>query len=346
MKPCSLCKPLFLLIAVIALAFFLGHEFYQRQRDHMQKNAEFMKTLCVGRFLLEVPQKAIVSYRGARISGWEISSWVETDEEFLIRISNEEIKLRSQKNEKNAASLEQVVNVKNDTVLGRIFVFNRMWLEFFNFGIKERTQAISVLALLRIRDVTYSFHSESTSDEDVPQLEKLILQLAWRRAEDLPRRPGFCFDRGFLAEPLSANQSEFTAVFVGLPEHPDLAIALSTSAGINQDKSLLQREADNQIKQQYSSRFHVLRLGARAINGIPGEEVLDRVDEPNGSVLHGFMWESITTKDDVYRPVLALELHTGRGKPGQPVNSSLSDPEVLALWEGISGSLRVRPISE
>lgn len=112
MKLYSLCKPLFLLIAVTALAIFPGHQLHQRKGENMQKNSEFMKTLCVGRFLLEVPQKAIVSYRGARISGWEISSWVETDEEFLMRISNEEIKLRSQKNEKNAASLEQVVDVK------------------------------------------------------------------------------------------------------------------------------------------------------------------------------------------------------------------------------------------
>lgn len=346
MKPYSLCKPGFLLMVVTALASYLINALHQRERGNMQENPELMKTLCVGRFVFEVPNKATVAYRGARISGWEISSWVETDNEFLVRISNEEMKLKSQTNERGAASLEQVVDVKNDTVHGRIFVFNRTWLEMFNFGIKEKTQAVSVVALLRIRDVTYSFHSEYKADGDVRKLEKLILQLGWRKDDELPRRPGFCFGRGFLAEPLSADQSEFTAVFLGLKQHPDLAIALSSYAGINQDKSLLQREAENEIKQQYSRRFHVLRLGARAINGIPGEEVLDRVDEPNGSVLHGFMWESITKKDDVYRPVLALELHTGRGKPGQPVNSSLSDSEVLALWERISGSLRVRPISE
>src|SRR5688500_9812592 len=42
-----------------------------------------MKTVCVGRFLIDVPHDAEVSYRGAFLSGWNI--WTnanETDAEF------------------------------------------------------------------------------------------------------------------------------------------------------------------------------------------------------------------------------------------------------------------------
>ncbi|MYM75585.1 hypothetical protein GTP56_25795 [Duganella sp. FT134W] len=334
-------------ITVIGIAFILGHQQHQKKRENMGRHFEIMKmkTICVGRFLIDVPEKASLSYRGARLSGWDISSWLETDEKFLERISNEEIKLKSQKNEKGQVSLEQIHEIKGDHVHGRLFVSDRIWLEIFPYGVKEVSQAITIRAILRAHDVTFNLFAKIRSDNDVQEIEKIVTQLRRRLDDEIPEQPGFCFDRGFLTEPLDADQSEFTAVFLGLKEHPDLAIALSTYAGVAQDKSLLQRDAENDIKQQYHSRFHVLRQGPRALNGLLGEEVLERVDEPNGSVLHGFMWELLAKKDDVYRPLLTLELDTGRGPPGRPVNASLSDPEVLALWEKISGSLRVRPIS-
>jgi hypothetical protein len=337
-----------LMIAFIFAAFALGYAKHHQEREDMKRRFELMKmkTICVGRILIDVPERARVSYRGARLSGWEISSWLETEEKFLERISGEEIKLKSQKNEKGGVSLEQVREIHSGYAHGRIFVSNRLWLEMFPFGVKEESQAISIRAILRSHDVTFSLFAEVRSDSDIEEIEKIVTQLRRRNDDEIPAQPGFCFERGFLTEPLDADQSEFTAVFLGLDEHPDLAMALSTFAGVAQGKTLLQRDAANQIKQRYSSRFHVLREGPRVLNGLPGEELLERVDEPNGSVLHGFMWESLTKRDDVYRPLLTLELDTGRGHPGRPVNSSLSEPEVLALWEKISGSLRIRPVSE
>jgi hypothetical protein len=80
------------------------------------------------------------------------------------------------------------------------------------------------------------------------------------------------------------------------------------------------------------------------INGFYGEEILQRVDELNGVKLHDFMWESFGHTKDVLLPKLTLELSTGIGRPGAPVNSSLSDVEALALWEKISSSLRRRVV--
>lgn len=39
---------------------------------------------------------------------------------------------------------------------------------------------------------------------------------------------------------------------------------------------------------------------------------------------------------------VTLELETGIGRPGEPVNSSLSDDAALVLWDKIAGSLRLR----
>ncbi|NVM76183.1 hypothetical protein FHW83_001978 [Duganella sp. SG902] len=299
-----------------------------------------MKTVCVGRFLMDVPEKAMVSYRGATVDGFDISSWVETDEEFLARNTTQEVKLRSEKNEKGQVSLEQVREIKSEYLHGRLFVFNRQWLPSFSNGVKEIEEVITTSAFVRAREVTYKFYSKLQDDAGILELEKLLGQLRWRGEEELPSQPGFCFDRALLVDPLSADVSEITGIFVGLKDPPDLAIALNTFSAANENKPLLQRDAENDIKQAYLNRFHTLREGPRALAGVPGEELLERVDEPNGSVLHGFMWESLRKKNDPARPLMVLELDTGKGQPGKPVNSSLSDTEVLALWDKMSNSLR------
>ncbi|MFS2139557.1 T6SS immunity protein Tli4 family protein [Duganella sp. Dugasp56] len=303
-----------------------------------------MKTVCVGRFLLDVPEKSVVSYRNASLSGWDISSWVESDEKFFGRLTSLEAKLKMEKNAKDGVSLERIDEIKNDDVQGRIFVFNRNWLDGYDGSKKKVNQVISIRALVRSRDVTYKVDAEVRWDADVEKLEKILKQLRWRAEYEIPEQEGFCFSRGMLVDPLPAHLAEYTGIFLGIKEHPDLAIAFTTMAGINPGKTLLQRDAENDVKLEYRNRFHVLREGARGLNGIPGEEMLERVDEPNGSTLQGFMWESLSKQDDVYLPSLILELDTGHGQPGKPINSSLSDVEALALWDKISSSLRRRPV--
>ena len=304
-----------------------------------------MKTVCIGRFLLDLPNNAVVSYRGASLSGWDISSWIETDEEFLGHLSTLEAQLKNKKNRRGGVSLEKVKEIKNNELHGRIFVFNRNWLDGYEIGKKTVEEVVSISAFVRSHDVSYKFDAEVRLDNDVAELEKIIAQLRWRGEHAIPEQEGFCFNRGMLVEPLTADQAEYTGIFLGLNEHPDLAIAFTTMAGIDPGKTLLQRDAANDVKQKYRSRFHVLNEGPRSLNGIPGEEVLERVDEPNGSTLQGFMWESLGKEDDVYLPSLILEFDTGHGKPGHPVNSSLSDAEALALWNKISSSLRRRHAS-
>jgi hypothetical protein len=191
--------------------------------------------------------------------------------------------------------------------------------------------------------VSYEFKGEVHKEREVKDLENILSHLRPRKPEEIPVEEGFCFDRGMLNGNLGVKHHEFTVAFVGMKDHPDMAIALSSIAGTNPSKTFLQRDAENSVKLENRWRFHVLREGRRDLNSIPGEEMLEHVREPNGSELQGFMWESLTSLDDVYFPSLSLELNTGHGRPGEPIDSSLSDAEALALWDKISSSLRRRP---
>lgn len=306
-----------------------------------------MKTVCLGRFLIDIPADSPVSFGQAFRAGWRISAIAsETAERYSVRLETRETELRVAKNEKGWDSLESVMKVDTKDVQAKIFIHQRKW----NYGIENGKRVdyenVAIEAIAHAGQTSYVISADLIDVIDANELAQLIKQIRPRTNDEVPSEPGFCFDGGIIRDPFHASLGESTVLFVGLKNHPDVAIALDTHAGIEIGETLFQRDAKNDIRQQYASHFHVLRRGKRALNGIPGEEILDRVNEPNGSTLHGFMWESLSKKDDVLLPHLSLELDTGKGRPGKPVNSSLSDAAVLALWDRISSSLRVRPVAE
>lgn len=300
------------------------------------------KSVCVGRFVVEVPSQMVVTYRKAIVAAWKISTTVETDEEFQARMWQKENLLASSRNQLNGVSLELAQKIRTDHVIGKIFLYGRNWIGLMRGGKEVISEAVSIDALVRASGVSYDFTGELRKPEDVQRLEKLLQQLQPLREGEVPASAGFCFDRGVLRDPLTIDDHEHVSIFFGTKEQPDLAGSLSTFAGTNPGRTLLQRHAASDIQREYKSHFHDLRVGARVINGIRGEEVLQRVDEFNGVKLHDFMWESISDAKDVLLPALTLELSTGLGRPGKPINSGLSDAEALALWDALSSNLRRR----
>jgi len=73
--------------------------------------------------------------------------------------------------------------------------------------------------------------------------------------------------------------------------------------------------------------------------------VLERVRELNFTTGFGFMWEMRGQKDDPLQPYLLLQMETGTNPNagGKPVETSLHQDAVLALWDRISSSIRLRP---
>jgi hypothetical protein len=345
MKPITWSKTIFatLLVVIACTGWWANHIFQvKKMSEYIQSRPT--KTLCIGRLLLDVPSDTLVSYRSATVSGWDIDTIQgETDEEFDSRSKNKEVGLSAQKNEHGGVSLELIRAVSHGELAGKIFMYNRRWVAKTEFDKDVITEIVAIEALVRSRGISYDFKANFRRPPDIAQLEKILSQLRARPEEIIPHEPGFCFNQGFIAEPLRADQTEFVVVFMGLKDHLDLSLALSSAAGIKPGKSLLARSAASSVKKEHSFRFHVLREGPRSLGEVPGEEVLKRVSEPNGSMVHGFMWESAGTRDNVYLPRLTLELDTGHGRNGSPVQSSLSDEEALALWDKISASLRLRP---
>lgn len=303
-----------------------------------------MKTVCVGRFLIDIPVAFTISFGSAHIGLWDISSYEdESENDFTERLNARENELRVEKNMRDGRSLESVSVIRNRHVQGKIFTYDRVWNYYFERGKRIDFEGIKFLAMIHSKGKSYQLTTAISSDEDFARNNQLAHQIENWSLDKVPTQPGFCFGEGFIHEPLTINEHEFVMMYAGMEKFPDLSMAISTAAGINLNATLLARHAASPTAKKYASRFKSLGTGKREINGIRGEQVGDQVSELNGTTGYRFEWESEMEKENVLRPRILLELGTGTGRPGNPVNSSLSKDEILELWRKISSSIRERP---
>ena len=305
---------------------------------------ETMKTICVGRFLIDVPAEAKVSFQGAFLSGWSIDTDPdETDEQFTARLAQKEMELKAEKNEKGGNSLESTTHIDSSGMMGKIFVFRRTWAYWFEGERRIDSTAVAIDAYVHSHKTSLNFTAKSLDPEDAKELIKIVSQIKTLQEYEIPTEPGFCIGCAMLLDPLTASQNERVTMFLSLKDHPDFLIALDTAAGLKPSEPLLIREAKS--RGVFASHLKSYRRGPRTIGGIPGGEIVDGFHEDNGTTGYSCEWASIPDQNDVFRPELDLEFTSGHStRPGgQPVESSLSAQAILMLWDKISSTIRIRP---
>jgi hypothetical protein len=341
-----------LAITVIAIMSVVLSGRKNEDKEITRKMTDKMMTVCVGRFLIDLPESAEVSFSPARVAG--VTVVVEpgyTEAQYTAELGQREKVLSQQKNEYDRPSLEKKIQVSALNFQSTILYYGREKpLPKIQFGQKVvgTEERISVDAFGLYNDFLYTFKAEHFAS---PRFENQVLELVKkfeaRSKHSVPGEPGFCTENGLIHDPIPADNIEAITMFASLKGHPDVAIRLDTSVNYKRlQESLLERDAKNSVKLENPNSVKTFRRQHRPLNGIDGEEVLDKFKEANGTSAHMFMWAGMGKLRDVLAPKVTLELETGIGRPGQPVNSSLSDPAVLELWDKITASIRLRPTSE
>lgn len=308
---------------------------------------EKMKTVCVGRFLIDVPANAEVSLGRAFIDGFDIEVEAETEQAFAKRVAAREAELGRSHNQLGRKTLEVAQKINVNGFSGKIFMFGRTRTHHFEYGVRIDSENVELAGYVHQDGLSFTLSSRYYDPDLAKNLPRLLGQLRLRKPDDIPTAGGFCVDRAMFVDPLSAAQLERVVMFAGLPGHPDIAIAFSSMAGLKPQRSLIARNAAAAAGEPFYIRaaFTTLREGVRTINGLTGEELAMRVRELNFTTSYSFDWEMTGKQDDVYAPLLTLELESGiRPRAGaKPVQSSLSEAAMVALWDKIASSVRIRP---
>jgi len=306
-----------------------------------------MKTVCVGRFLVDVPTNAEISLLHQMMDGFEIGTVEESETAFHTRLAAREAEIRSRGAATDGTGgMVEASDLRVSGMTGRNFVYglNRgYWMEGER---RVDDEFVSFEAHAHTGGLSFTLSRDVADAADVKVTEALLARLQPRGEKEEPAAPGFCIGRALFAEPLPAHNTEHVVMHIGLPGHPDLKMAFASLPGGRSARSLLTRVADMDADAGVDEMLRVtkLRTGKRDIDNFPGEESLERVHEFNFATTFGFLWETDGVKDDPLQPFLSLELHAGINlEPGgKPADSSLHEDAVLALWDAISSSIRLR----
>jgi hypothetical protein len=338
-------------LAVAIIAGLAGSWAAGAVRDRYEVATMKIKTVCVGRFLIDLPDEARVSLAGQRIDGIDIDTSEETEEAFWARVATREAEIRAKPDRLGGnKNLESVTDVKTETgLVGKIFVHSRkvtagqssdgFTVEHYHY------ENVAVEAIVHANGISVDLWAAKYNPDLIGRMPKLLAKLVTNPGNRIPTEPGYCFDRVYVRDPLTAKQGERLIMRAGLPTHPDIQFMLMMLAGTKPDeKGLLARSAESDAARPLAVRMRIskLRAALRTIAGLTGDELVERFFEENNSIGYSFWWEVNGTEDNVLIPSFSFQMTTGHGNR-EPVPTSLSEGAAIALWDKITNSIRFRP---
>lgn len=333
--------------SALTLVSFLANSFQTNEdRQKVAKMTGTMKTVCVGRFLIDLPAESTVRLRRGFVGGYDVASTDrETDDDFTERLGALENTLLDGKDE--YGKLESAKDLLSATGQGKVFVHNRRPAQTIEHGHIVAIEDVDVHGLLRLPHVSIDAQAQGMAPGSGDSLARVLRRFRAMQPGEIPREPGFCLDHAIVLDPYDDADTESVVLFAGLPGHPDVSIVLSSMAGVTPAPRLLERHAITVDRRPLFMQlaFSHLREAARAINGLDGDELVMRVREPNFTTGYSFQWEMPGRQLDVHTPFMTLELAAGTNPAGggKPVQSTLSEQALIDLWDRIAGSLRLRP---
>lgn len=290
-----------------------------------------MKTLCVGRFLLDVPAATSIQpgYVYAR-KKVETTTGVSADA-FRQRVAARIAALKAARHRAGESMSVSETRIDDDAVLVT------SWLsESSRAGHRQELYVLDPT-----HNVQYLVSGETEAAKLPAAIENyraLRPRISYRDPNTIPTTAGFCVDSGFIA----GNRINSEEMTIGLRPraHPGARMTLMSYVTGNPDKPLLQRASD--LPPEYAAaaaRMRNLRRGERNVGPIQGQEILAHA-EADGGKMYAFLWESQGRAESLQFPFLSLQLLTEE-KADAP--AFRDDAQALGLWDQVLGSLRLRP---
>lgn len=302
------------------------------------------KSVCFGRFLLDIPATAAVVYGPSNAEGGSIIFYPGEATKVGEHVANQLAEV-----EKNRKFLDKD-DIQKFTMFGKA-IDGVLPGQKLVFGSRDQVSYsidsfIPIANDLFVQRVVSAIHK----DETISRLNKTARNLTLRAENQIPNEPGICIDGGFLS-----LQSDFEKVSLGvrLKEFPDVHFSVEVLK--NQTHLVEANDLESRLKQaeknathgidNWYSRIKFLRRGPRALANWTGSEALaHRPANEDRTQSHEFLFISQGAVNDPWHPQLDVQLDTGvKFDRTGSVKPSLSDDEAIALWDKLIGSIRVRP---
>jgi len=319
----------------------------------LQTMFESSKTICFGRFMVDVPASTTVVWGeadvplAAAIYPGGVDEVKALAQEFIEKLKSE--KAINHDDAPLLLSIEEVTQPEGKIVIG-----------YEDF---QAINGIRINGYFRLNDNgivlnTYSFKDEK--DKTVALIKNVVNRLRQRTENEIPTESGNCIEYAFLPdEPGASKEAPGELVSIGfrLKEYPDVHFSIQTgpSNPHNPERDSL-KEQWKRIKedpatpeeQKALANTKFFRENPRQIHDWKtGYEVLSRSPDEDGSHSHhDFQMKFTGVPHDPFKPYADVQFQTGvADNAAGATKASLTDEEAIAVWDRITSTIRVRPTS-
>lgn len=142
-----------------------------QDKKEVKRMTHKMMTVCLGRFLLDVPEGADIYFNPATIDGVAIEvDPLDSENAFNERIKHREQELKTAKNEAGHASLEKKEDIKHNDLSGVLFKYDRNSSYWFAKGQKVTAEGMKVEAWVHDKKIQFKrFPGLSINSNPLPQ---------------------------------------------------------------------------------------------------------------------------------------------------------------------------------
>ncbi|KEY56870.1 hypothetical protein SRDD_42300 [Serratia sp. DD3] len=307
---------------------------------------------CIGRYLVDLPESFNAPIGTVFINKKEIVFQRLYLPAFEQRIRLREDELRNTKtiDAEDAPFLKNIYPLPNG-MQGVIFetnssevssdVFRRLEAHVYNNGVAFTTE----LSAKNPDSARYQKEREgdpdyykNTMQVKLNELKNLLIRLHGRQENEIPTEKGVCFPDGFISGASGvANERENVKFSYRSKINPQIYFVFSTDNFIKEETSMLERSSSisNLL---LNNQATTIMKGRRVVNKLTAEEWLVVGNGKEVSSGHFFTLKVNEKTSSPQSPVFSMVL-----KHGPLPDDDLSQNELIAFWQALTQTLRVRP---
>jgi len=322
----------------------------RKSMDRIEKLFERTRTICIGRYVLDVPVESQVIYGPAEVPH-PIERIVGRGPDFegVIQDRRHVIVTEERKTAWGAMA-------KEGSLLGKV-IDGRAPSQKIVFGLSRATGAHYMLeSYQRIGNDIYVQEAVAYGDgydNELAELNSVAALLVARSDDQLVSGPGICIEGAFLQEP-SRPIYEYVTLGIRLKTFKDVHFSLQmTKKDQFVESDALEpriRKAEVEARKsgagKWYDRVKVFRRGSRKIANWTGYEYLAwKPAIGDATESHVFAYVSQGAPNDPMLPVLDLSMDTGvDGNETSGTRPTLTNEEALRFWDRLTESIRPRSL--
>ncbi|WP_431139937.1 T6SS immunity protein Tli4 family protein [Enterobacter mori] len=320
------------------------------------------KAQCVGRYVFEVP----TSFENTRTEDAKINEISISSKRIYLPAFEQRIRLREQEllnghtvRKVDQPFLKQVYRINENAVIfdrnenesvpgfGRILE-GHLYVDGVAFTLTQEITDLNDRKYQKDREdfinAGVSVGHLNTKPQKLAELQDLMSRLSGRKDDEIPTHPGTCISEGFIRDGNGKPKEDITFIY---PHSSAFSFIVWSNNALKESTTMLERTGEIQSYIN-SINGRTLRKGETQIAGFAASEWLitapPKSSSDNSSAQLMFTAVANETNADFMHPSLDLTLSNEIPPEGSDTAppSAYSDAELVAIWDRITRSFRLR----